>query len=193
MSSPRIALVVAFCTCLLPTAALAEPPVERHPGYFPLEEMKLFNVEELEADVDLAGAALQMVAGAVEQEDSSLAELVGQLERIRVRVGPIAAADRPSAEAEFQRAISELEAAGWSPTLRVNAEEALVRMYTKEADGLIVGLTVLVSDDFEEAVLVNIVGRLDPRLIGRLIASMDELPDLDELGVDLGAEDPDTE
>ncbi len=188
MSTQRITVVATLSLCLLAAAAVAEQPVQRHPGYFPLEEMKLFDAEEMEADVDLTGATLQMVAGAAEEKDPNLAELVGQLERIRVRVGPIAASDRAAAEAEFQKAITQLEAAGWSPILKVNAEETLVRMYTREDEGQVVGLTVLVSDDFEEAVLVNIVGRLDPRLIGKLIASMDELPDLDELGINLGSE-----
>jgi hypothetical protein len=116
-----------------------------------------------------------------------IAELVSQLSRIRVRVGPITADSQDTAGAEFENAISRLEAAGWTAILKVNADETLVRLYTKEVDGLIVGLTAMVNDDNEEAVLVNIVGRLDPRLIGKLIAKADEI-DFGELGFELGGE-----
>lgn len=180
---------VALLVVLVPAIVVAaDQRIESMPGYFPLEEIGLFQADKLEADVDLSGATLQMVAGAAEENDPHLAELVSQLERIRVRVGPIAAADQAGATAEFDRAIAMLEGAGWTAILSVNAEETLIRVYTKEQGDEIVGMTVLVNDDNEDAVLVNIVGRLDPRLIGRMIARMDDLPDLDELGIDLGTQ-----
>jgi hypothetical protein len=44
---------------------------------------------------------------------------------------------------------------------------------------------VIVNDGYEEGVLVNIVGDMDPELVGKMIGSMDDLPDLGELGIDL--------
>jgi hypothetical protein len=76
--------------------------------------------------------------------------------------------------------------------VRVDGDDEFVRVYVKQGTDTIDGLTVLVNDAFEEAVLVNIVGSLDPELTGRLIGSMDQLPDLDELGIDL-EQDEDTD
>jgi hypothetical protein len=184
----RVITSFAAVVVLVPAIAIAaDQRVESMPGYFPLEEMGLFEAANLEADVDLTGTTLQMVAGAAEEKDPDLAELVSQMERIRVRVGPIEAADEAAATAEFDRAIATLEGAGWTAILSVNAQDAMIRVYTREQNDEIVGMTVLVNADNEDAVLVNIVGRLDPRLIGRMIARMDDLPDLDELGIDLEA------
>ena len=56
-------------------------------GYYPIEEMGIFADGDLEVDVDLSGAMLQVAAGAMENQDESLAELVANLERVRVQVG----------------------------------------------------------------------------------------------------------
>jgi hypothetical protein len=182
----NIITILAAALLLLPVAGSAEA-LEEMPGYFPLEQMGLFEPDELEADIEISGASLEMVAGAAEEQDPALAELVSQLSRIRVRVGPIAAESQDAAAAEFERAIASLESAGWTAIIKVDADETLVRLYSKEADGRIVGLTAIVNDDNEEAVLVNIVGSIDARLIGKLMTRMDNI-DFDELGIELGDE-----
>ena len=58
-----------------------------HPGYYPIEELGIFAQGTMEVDIDVSGAMLQVAAGAMENQDESLAELVSNLERIRVQVG----------------------------------------------------------------------------------------------------------
>ena len=58
-------------------------------------------------------------------------------------------------------------------------------MFVKQGTDRIYGLTVIVNDGFEDGVLVNIVGDLDPELVGKMMGSLDSLPDLDELGIDI--------
>jgi hypothetical protein len=92
--------------------------------------------------------------------------------------------DREEAEdvtASFNAAVSRLETSGWKRILSVEEDDEQVYIFAREIEGAIAGLTVLVNDSAEEIVVVNIVGTIDPRLLGRLIANMDEMPDLEGL------------
>ena len=39
-----------------------------HPGYFPIEEMGILAKDDLEVDINLEGAMLQVAAGAMQEE-----------------------------------------------------------------------------------------------------------------------------
>ena len=133
-----------------------------------------------EVDNNIEGMMLEVAAGAMEQESPDLAEMVSQLERVRVQVGAPEGADAAAVTASFNAAVSRLETSGWKRILSVEEDEEQVYIFAREMEGTIAGLTVLVNDSAEEIVVVNIVGNIDPRVLGRLIANMDEMPDLDQ-------------
>jgi len=169
-----------MCLVVFASAAAAQTGAA-HPGYFAIEEMGIFAKGDIEVDVDLKGAMLQAVAGSLEQQQGDLAEMVAGLERVRVQVGAPQKADASTVNFSVSEAVANLEASGWDRILRVEEEDEQVYLFARESDGMIVGLTVLVNDGGEEVVLVNIVGSFDPKTLGRVIATMDEMPDLDEL------------
>lgn len=165
--------------------ALAQMP-NGHPGYYPIEALGLLAVDELDVNVDLQGAILQVAAGAMqaEGEDADLARLVSKLERVRVQVGSPASDDPAAVEAGFGRAVKEMEGSGWNNILRVVQDGEQIHLFAREGGGSIVGLTALVSDGGDEIVLVNVVGSIDPVLLGRVIGKLGDLPNL---GVYVGA------
>jgi len=179
----RMKLVVLCALVLFVTWGAAAQSITSHPGYFPIEEMGLLAKGDLEVDVDLQGAMLQVAAGALEREDvgddANLAELVANLERVRVQVGSPSGADRSSIIHSIEDAKAQLESSNWDRILSVEEDEEQVYVYAIESDGKILGVTVLVNDGAEEIVVVNIVGNIDPRVLGRLIGSMDEIPNLE--------------
>jgi hypothetical protein len=166
-------------------SASAQQAVEQSPGYFPLEELALFAEGGVAVDVDIQGPMIQMMAAAAEEQEPQFGELASQLQRIRVRVGTLRGDDQSGVASEFDRAIGQLEAAGWQPMVRVDEGDELVRVFVRQSDERIYGLAVIVNDGYEEGVLVNIVGDMDPELVGKMIGSMDDLPDLGELGIDI--------
>jgi len=184
----RMIGIVLVMSCLA-GGAWAQQAAEQSPGYFPLEELALFAEGGIEVEVDLKGPIIQMMAAAAEEQEPEFGELASQLQRVRVRVGTLRGDDRDGVSAEFDRALRQLEAAGWEPIVRVDEEDEFVRVFVKQGTERIQGLTVLMNDGFEDGVLVNIVGDLDPQLVGRLIGSMDGLPDLDGLGIDISQGD----
>jgi hypothetical protein len=151
-----------------------------HPGYYPIEEMGIFAQGDVEVDVDLSGAMLRVAAGAMENQDESLAELVANLERVRVQVGTPSGVDASTVAQKMADAHATLASAGWQKILSVEETTEQVYLFALESDGNIVGLTVFVNEAGEEVVVVNIVGDIDPETLGRLIANMDDF-DLDEL------------
>ena len=178
--------IAMFGGCVIALSGLAAAQTgATHPGYFPIEELGMFAEGDLEVDVDLQGALLQVAAGVLEGEDegddANLAKLVSNLERVRVQVGSPSGAEKSAITRSFQDAIARLESAGWKRILSVEEDDEQVYLHALESDGNILGLTVLVNDGAEEIVAVNIVGVIDPRTLGRLIASMDEMPDLEGL------------
>jgi hypothetical protein len=151
-----------------------------HIGHYPIEEMGIFAQGDLEVDVDLSGAMLQVAAGAMENQDESLAELVANLVRVRVQVGAPSGVDAAAVARKMADAQAKLGSAGWNKILAVEEPTEQVYLYALESDGNIMGLTGFVNEAAKEVVVVNIVGEIDPRTLGRLIATMKDF-DLDEL------------
>jgi hypothetical protein len=145
---------VLICVVLLAGAqSVAAQSGNAHPGYFPIEELGIFGEGDLEVNVDLSGAMLQVAAGAMENRDESLVDLFSKLERVR---------------------------SGWDKILTVEEEDEQVYLYSLEQGEAIAGLTVLVNDGGDEVVLVNIAGSIDPRTLGRLLSNVGDF-ELDEL------------
>ena len=181
-------MVMTLFVMLAAAGAVWAQAVSNHPGYYPIEEMGVLASGDLEVDVDLTGSMLQVAAGAMQGQhggDVDLAEFVAGLERVRVQVGEPQGADPSTIAHSFDRAITTMESSGWSRILKVVDGGEQVYLFAREGQGRIVGLTALVNDEDDEIVLVNIMGDIDPVLLGKLLASVDRLSDLEHL-VDAG-------
>ena len=171
--------------CLLISAGLvAAQTGAGNPGYYPIEDMGLFAGGDLEVDVDLSGPMLQVAAGAMqedEDDDSNLAGLVSGLDRVRVQVGQPKGVEASTISSRFEKAVDALKSSGWDRILTVNDDDEHAHLFARNRDDRIVGLTLLVNDSNEELVLVNIVGDIDPVMLGKVLADVDNLPNLDAL------------
>jgi hypothetical protein len=173
-----VTLAVSMTAAAGPAWAQAQ---DSHPGYYPVEAMGLLAADEMEVNVDLQGAMLQVAAAAMQEEgeDADLAQLVSKLERVRVQVGPPRPDQAEAIRAALDRAVGQLEGSGWKRILSVLEEDEQVYLFARELEGVIVGLTAMVSDGGGEVVLVNVVGSIDPVLLGRVIAKAGDLPGLE--------------
>ncbi len=172
---------VLICVVLLAGAqSVAAQSGNAHPGYFPIEELGIFGEGDLEVNVDLSGAMLQVAAGAMENRDESLVDLFSKLERVRVLVGSPKKVETASVGSIISDARMRLENSGWDKILTVEEEDEQVYLYSLEQGEAIAGLTVLVNDGGDEVVLVNIAGSIDPRTLGRLLSNVGDF-ELDEL------------
>jgi hypothetical protein len=176
MNSPTIRCIVTTLLLCVAASAQAAPA---GPGHYPIEELRLFTASEPQVDIDLTGAMIQVAVGATAEQNPELSELLAGIERVRVRVGSLPEGDAASYQNDVEQLIGDLEGSGWHRMIRVNESPEQVLVYSMELDGMIEGLTALVFDGSQEVVMVNIVGRMDPVLIGRLMANTDGFSDLD--------------
>ena len=172
ISIPGLALVL-FLTA---SGLLAQKPA----GFVPLAELNLFPQDKLSTEVNLDGALLRLVAAAVKSEDPAFSALVGGLRSINVQVFPLTGVDAGAVKMRIDRASRWLEDRGWTANLRVKEKGQETSIYLKQQDGNIVGLTVLTFQPGDEAVAINISGRIDPAQIGRLGQGI-HVPQLEKL------------
>lgn len=167
--------LVVVLAVLLPGAggAAAQQSPESHPGYFPLDELGIVDPDASSVDINLQGAMLRLVGAAVLQEEPELAELVSQMQAMRVLVAPVDDLDPEKTRAALARGVSSLEEQGWQRVVRVKEDDEQVHVYLKEIEGRIEGLTLFVFEPHDEMTLINIAGRIDVDLLGALSQAFD--------------------
>jgi hypothetical protein len=173
----RKPIILTIALLFLAAASGSAQKLEDQPGYLPLEQLDLFPRDKLSVEVNLEGAVLRLIAEATKLEDPGFSSMIAGLKAIKVRVFPLAGVDAGSVKAKIGRAVAWLEDQGWESTVKVREHEEETYLYLKEIDGKIAGLTVLALEPGDEAVVINIVGRIDPAQLGRLSQKFD-LPEL---------------
>ena len=149
-----------------PAVRAVQPP---DAGAIPFEDLDLFPRDKLSVEINLEGPILRMVSELTKSEDPDFAKVMADLKAIRVQVFPLK--DKAGAEPlrpKIDRTVRWLEDRGWHSVVRAREKGEETYIYLKEADGQIVGLTILSVEPGAEAALINIVGKLDPAELGRI-------------------------
>ena len=163
--------------CLVPTLATAQFDTD-HPGYFPIEDLGFFPEESINLEINLTGPMLKFIALATDEEEPELARLVEELDSIRVRGADLEEIDADRLRTGIRETAKRLTDSGWSSMVRIREEDEEVHVFFKEQDGEMMGLTVLSLED-DEAMLINLVGKIDPTTLGSLASGLD-LPQLED-------------
>jgi hypothetical protein len=184
MKHRRLAIAVSTLVALV-VAAVSSAQVEEHPGYFPLEEFGILSDESLSLEINLNKGMLQLVAAAMSAEEPEFADLVGGLESIRVRIAPSESFDQESVRRRLSDATTWLEERDWGTMLRIREEGEVVHVFTRVSDGELQGIAVLAMEEYGDAVLINVVGSLDPERL----AGLADVLDIPQLGLASGREE----
>jgi hypothetical protein len=167
--------ILLLVVLLLPTALRAQT-VEEHPGYFPLEELQFLSPEDLSVEINLRGAMLRLIGKVVGDEDPEFAQIMNDLEAIRVQIAPVDRLAANDVRKGLDTGVSMLENLGWYRMVLTRDEGEEVHIYGRELDGNLQGLTVLAVED-EEVIILNLVGQIDPDQLGSLMTGLD-LPEV---------------
>jgi hypothetical protein len=169
----RKTLVLATLLLVLTAAAGRAQKLTDQPGYVPVEQLDLFPRDKLSVEINIEGALMSLIAAGARSEDPEFASVIAGLKAITVRAVPLKDVDADSVRGRISRTIRWLEDRDWKSMVRVRDQGEEVYIYLKETGGKIAGLTVLTFDPGEEAVVINIVGRIDPEQLGRLSQRLD--------------------
>ena len=145
-------------------------------GYANLDSLGLLDVDNT-ITLSLGPTILRFAASHVEDDPETQALLKG-LNGVRIRIYEIdRGADRVAGR--LNRMSVRLREQDWEPVAVMKEEGETVHMLVKTTDAGIVGMTVLVADQ-TEAVVVNIMGDLDPQYFSRAMTALnvDNTPDI---------------
>ncbi|RMH16664.1 MAG: DUF4252 domain-containing protein [Acidobacteria bacterium] len=167
-------LLAAALLALAPAsaAAPAEPGITTHPGYVELGPGSIFDRQELKVHLSISKAMLELVAAAAAENEPELAAMIAGLEGIEVRVFEVAPETEPAVSRTIRDTARRLRRQGWDAAIDLRLEDNQGFLYFRFGDDRRrpVGLAGMFVEDGGEAVFVNIVGEIDPALVGRLAA-----------------------
>ena len=156
-------------------AFAGEEPVEKMPGYVDFSGIKGFEDAEEMVEVYLKRPLLEMVAEMSRDQDPALYNLLKNVYLIQVRTF--------SLEGELQKELMELDRRlkalterlrkeGWEPVVRAREKDEYAEIYIKSHKGKFAGL-VVVNNEGKRVALVNIVGSVDLKSLGKLREKFD--------------------
>ena len=155
-SSLRRSVSALTVAALLATTVAAANPSQ---GYADFGDLKPAAGEQF-VQVDLNGTLLRLAAAFTKNEEPQIAELIGNLERVRVNVLGLSDENRETTLAQIEAIRADLDAQGWKRVVTVReAKGDDVAIFIKEAGGTSIhGVVISVISHSGEAVLVNVVG-----------------------------------
>jgi len=158
--------VVGVMLSAAPAFAGGEP-VEKMPGYVDFSGIKGLEDAEEMVEVYIKKPLLDMVAEMSRDQDSTLYELLKDIYLIQVRTF-----SSDGETAELKKFTEKLKKEGWEPVVRARERGEYAEIYVKSHKGNFAGI-VVVSNDGNEVALVNIVGSVDLKSLGKLREKFD--------------------
>lgn len=122
-------------------------------------------------EVKVDSGLLRFAAKVAAAREPEAAEIIRNIESVRVNVVELNATNVADATAKIEAVRSQLESAGWAPTVKVRDPKKgeNVAIYIKSgADDTIEGIVVTVLEDGKQAVFVNVVGNIRPEQLGEI-------------------------
>jgi hypothetical protein len=146
-------------------------------GFADLDSLGLADTDRVLA-LSIGPAVLNFAAKHAEDDPETQALLRG-LDGVRIRVYEINGnASRVSTR--MQSMSQKLVAGGWEQVMLVRSAGEQAHMLVKLADARICGMTVLVSDGQSEAVVINLMGEIQPQQFSNVMVALD----IDAAGVE---------
>jgi hypothetical protein len=148
-------------------------------GYLDLGDLRQFESGNSVTEVIIPNTLIRMVATMVRKEEPQFADMLRHLELVHVHAIEVADDSLETVTAHITGLSERLDKAGWDVLVRMREGDEQNQIYVlPEGEEGILGLCVLALDG-AEAVFVNIVGKIDLDMLGRLGEQFD-IPGLDD-------------
>lgn len=172
---------------LLIAAVPAVAGVEDEPGYIDLSFIDIpFDANEVQ-DIDLTSVLDNIADDARADGQDELAELLGMVRSVRVKWFSLTQDDHARVKGDVEKVMKTLDDRDWTRIIYIKDDDETVSVSTKNVDGEILGLTVVVYEPGEEAGFVNVVGNIDLGKVLTMAGEMD-FDDLEEYMEEYGGE-----
>ena len=163
-------LTGALCALVSMPVLAQEDELKDLPGFIDFGDLSSAYGEP-KISINIGGTLLQFVGLMSEDSNPETSEMMSQLKGVRVFGYPIEE-DPTVARQKFGEVKSALKSKGWEPVVQVNEDDEQVLIYMKMDGNAMEGMTVMTVDD-EEVMFINIIGKLDPKQLGKVMDGLD--------------------
>lgn len=160
-------LAVAALSLALTACGLTAP--RSSAGFADLDSLGLQDTDRV-MTLSIGPALLRFAASHVDDDPDTQA-LLRSLDGVRLRIYEIDG-DAERVGGRIERMAGRLAGDGWEPVLAVRQGREQTHMLMRTDGERIAGMTVLVSDGEEEAVVINLMGDIRPEQFGGVMAAL---------------------
>ena len=166
----KTAQTVLAAALILSVVACGITAPRSNEGYADLDSLGMMDTDRV-ISLSIGPTLLRFAAKHVD-DDPEVQELLRSLDGVRVRVYEVDG-DATRVAGRMDRMSTKLQDDGWVPVMLVRQEEEQVHVLMRTVDGQIKGMTVLVLDGADEAVIVNLMGEIEPEKFSDVMVALD--------------------
>ena len=165
-----LATIVMLCACGITAPRSNE-------GYADLDSLGVFDTDRIMA-LSIGPTMLNIAAWAVDDDEPEIAALLRDLDGVRIRIYEIDG-DAERVARRVKKMSSRLREDNWQPVVLIQEDNEQTHMLIRSDGDRILGLTLITSDG-EEAVVINLMGHLDPSHFSDVMVALDvDAPDVE--------------
>jgi hypothetical protein len=165
---PRLAVAGLALCLVLGGCGLTAP--RSGDGYANLESLGVLDTDRV-TNLSIGPTVLHFAARHIE-DDEEMAKMLASLDGVRIKIYEING-DSGRVASRMNAMSIHLREDGWLPVALVREKDEAVHMLVQMDGQRIIGLTVLASDGEHEAVVVNLMGEIDPSGFGGMMVALD--------------------
>lgn len=139
-------------------------------GFADLDSLGVRDVDRV-MTLSIGPALLRFAASHID-DDPELRALLRSLDGIRIRIYEIDG-DAGRVARRMGTMSNHLQEDGWEPVLSVREGDEVTQMLLRTVGGQVCGMTVLVSDGDSEAVVINLMGEIEPEQFGDVMVALE--------------------
>jgi len=155
--------------CLVLTACGLTAP-RSNDGFADLDSLGVRDVDQV-MTLSIGPALLRFVASHID-DDPEVRALLKGLDGVRIRIYEIDG-DASRVAARINAMSHKLQDDGWESVLSIREGDETTHMLLRVVNRQICGMTVLVSDGDSEAVVINLMGEIEPEQFGDVMVALD--------------------
>ena len=175
MAGPSRAGLLAASILMLTACGITAP--RSNEGYADLESLGMFDTDRTMA-LSLGPTVLRFAAFAVDEDEPEIAAMLRDLDGVRIRIYEIDG-DAERVLARVKKMSLHLREDDWQPVMLVQEDGEQTHMLMRSEGDRILGLT-LIAADHHEAVVINLMGHLDPNNFTEVMGALDvDAPDVE--------------
>lgn len=172
-------VAVALTTLFISACGLTAP--RGNEGYADLESLGIRDTDKV-MSLSIGPTILRFAARHID-DDPEIRDLLRSLDGVRIRIYEIDG-DAKRVAARIGRMSQNLQSDGWAPVVLLREKEEQTHMLIRMSGEQISGMTVLTSDGESEAVVINLMGDIQPGQFGDVMVALDvDAPGVEDVKV----------